>query len=108
MENAAVGTILHKLTAFDLDATSADGLGFEFSEPITASDINGQKVIGSQSFKEFFAVDKRTGNVLVNAPLQRVLAALVKITVIVTDTTAPALQQGKGKGNTKSLVWGVK
>lgn len=94
-----MGTIVHQLTAFDLDMTSADGLSFEFSEPITASDVNGQKVVGSQSFKDFFAVDKYSGNVLVNAPLQRALAAIVKITIIVTDTTAPTLQQGKGNNN---------
>lgn len=37
-----------------------------------------------------------SGDVIVNAPLQRDIAAVVRLTVIVSDITAPTLQQGKG------------
>lgn len=37
-----------------------------------------------------------TGDVIVSQPLQRDVAAVVRITVVVSDITAPTLQQGKG------------
>jgi len=44
----------------------------------------------------FFAVDKTSGEVAVMRELDRDIAAVVRITVVVTDTTAPTTQQGRG------------
>lgn len=48
-------------------------------------------------FQEFFRVDHATGIVTVARPLDREVAAIVRITVLVTDITAPSTQQGSGK-----------
>ena len=44
----------------------------------------------------FFAVDQMYGEVTVMRVLDRDIAAVVRITVVVTDPTAPITQQGKG------------
>ena len=41
-------------------------------------------------------MDKTSGEVTVMRELDRDIAAVVRITVVVTDTTAPTAQQGKG------------
>jgi hypothetical protein len=46
--------------------------------------------------QSFFAVDRTSGEVTVIRDLDRDIAAVVRITVLVTDTTAPTTQQGKG------------
>ena len=46
--------------------------------------------------QSFFAVDKTSGEVTVMRELDRDIAAVVRITVVVTDTTAPTSQQGRG------------
>jgi hypothetical protein len=46
--------------------------------------------------QSFFAVDKTSGEVTVMRQLDRDIAAVVRITIVVTDTTAPTTQQGRG------------
>jgi hypothetical protein len=46
--------------------------------------------------QSFFAVDQTSGEVTVMRALDRDIAAVVRITVLVIDTTAPTTQQGKG------------
>jgi hypothetical protein len=46
--------------------------------------------------QSFFAVDHTSGEVTVMRELDRDIAAVVRITVLVIDTTAPTTQQGKG------------
>lgn len=94
-EDAKIGTKIHQLIAHDPDITSIHALVFEATEPITAVNRNGKEITDTNSFKNLFAVD-RYGNVTVNAILDRDLFAVVRLTVLVTDTTAPTLQQGKG------------
>ncbi|XP_028130157.2 cadherin-87A [Diabrotica virgifera virgifera] len=96
MEDAAVGTVVYTLIALDPDVNSSDALNFAATEPITALDKHGQEVIGNENFKEFFSVDKFTGKVTVVKPLLRDLAAIIRITVLVSDITAPSIQQGQG------------
>ncbi|XP_015514773.1 cadherin-87A isoform X1 [Neodiprion pinetum] len=95
-EDTAVGTVFAMLKAHDPDSSNEDALNFAVSGPITAIDRNGQQVSDNTTFKEFFAIDRKTGQVSVVRPLDRDIAATVSIPIIVTDTTAPALQQGKG------------
>lgn len=81
--------------ATDPDIISNDSLLFEAIEPQSAVNKNGKEVSHTDSFKQLFAVDKN-GSVTVNGVLDRDLFAVVRLTVLVTDTTAPTLQQGKG------------
>lgn len=95
-EDAPLGTVVHTLIAMDPDINSSEALNFAATEPITAVDKNGKQVEGTEVFKDFFSVDHATGQVTVRKPLQRDIAAVVRITVLVTDITAPTMQQGKG------------
>ncbi|XP_073989842.1 cadherin 87A [Rhodnius prolixus] len=95
-EDAKVGEIVYTLVAKDLDISSPEALNYAASEPITAVDKNGKEVTSDFTFKEFFRVDHATGIVTVARPLDREVAAIVRITVLVTDITAPSTQQGSG------------
>ncbi|XP_012135516.1 cadherin 87A isoform X2 [Megachile rotundata] len=95
-EDTPIGTVFTTLKATDPDSASLEALNFAISEPITAIDRNGQRVNDSKSFKDFFAVDRATGQVSVVRPLDRDTAATISITIVVSDTTAPTLQQGRG------------
>lgn len=94
-EDAQIGKRIYQLVAHDPDVVSNDVLEYEVVEPITAVNKNGKKVIDSNAFKNLFAVD-RNGVVTVNGLLDRDFYAVVRLTVLVTDTTASTLQQGKG------------
>ncbi|KAJ8969553.1 hypothetical protein NQ314_001705 [Rhamnusium bicolor] len=96
MEDATVGTIVHTLIALDPDVNSSEALNFAATEPISALDKHGNEVLGNNDFKDFFSVNKNTGKVTIINHLQRDLAAVVRITVLVTDITAPTVQQGQG------------
>ncbi|KAJ8921829.1 hypothetical protein NQ315_008461 [Exocentrus adspersus] len=96
MEDAEVGTVVHTLIALDPDVNSSEALNFAATEPITALDKHGNEVFNTEQFKEFFSVDKNTGKVTVINPLQRNLAAIIRIPVLVTDITAASVQQGQG------------
>lgn len=96
MEDASIGTVVHTLVALDPDVNISEALNFAATEPITALDKHGKQVLNSEVFKEFFSVDKNSGKVTVASHLQRDIAAVVRITVLVTDITAPTIQQGTG------------
>ncbi|CAH1126852.1 unnamed protein product [Ceutorhynchus assimilis] len=96
MEDASIGTIVHTLIALDPDVNSSDALNFAATEPITALDKHGNEVVSSDMYKQFFSVDKNTGQVIVANSLQRDLAAVIRIPILVTDITAPSVQQGQG------------
>lgn len=96
MKNAEIGTVVHTLIAIDPDVNSSEALSFAATEPITAVDKYGQIVENNEIFKEFFSINKNTGKVTVLNPLQRNIAAVVQITVLVTDIMAPTVQQGEG------------
>ncbi|XP_043681793.1 cadherin-87A [Vespula pensylvanica] len=95
-EDTPIGTVFTTLKATDPDSGNSEALNFAISEPITAIDRNGQQVNDSKAFKDFFAVDRATGQVSVVRPLDRDIAATVSVTIVVSDTTAPTLQQGRG------------
>jgi len=48
-------------------------------------------------FQHFFGIGKDTGEIEVASVLRRDIAAVVTLTVIVTDTSANYPQEGKGK-----------
>ncbi|XP_050101039.1 cadherin-87A isoform X1 [Anopheles aquasalis] len=94
-EDAAIGTLVHTLVAVDPDVASSESLDYAATEPITAVDKNGKEVGEMEDFKDMFMID-RSGKVFVNRRLQRDSFAVIRITVLVTDTTAPSIQQGEG------------
>lgn len=94
-EDAAVGALVHQLIAVDPDIVSNEALAFAATEPITAVDSNGNEVSTGDDFKDMFRVE-RSGRVIVNRKLDRDSYSVVRITVLVTDTTAPVVQQGTG------------
>ncbi|KAJ4434750.1 hypothetical protein ANN_23319, partial [Periplaneta americana] len=95
-EDASPGTVFYTLRARDPDVNGTDALSFAAAEPITAVDKNGKQITDSEEFKSFFAVDPSSGEVTVMRDLDRDVAAVVRLTVLVLDTTAPTTQQGKG------------
>lgn len=95
-EDATVGTVVHTLLAIDPDVTTYDSLEFAGTEPITAVDKDGNEIKDVENFKDYFTVN-RGGKVLVNKKLDRNLFAVLRMTVLVTDITAPNVQQGKGR-----------
>lgn len=94
-EDASIGKRIYQLIAHDPDVATNDVLEYKVIEPITAVNKNGKEVNDLDTFKHLFAVD-RNGIVTVNGLLDRDFFAVVRLTVLVTDTTAPTLQQGKG------------
>lgn len=50
-EDAPVGTVIHRLSAKDLDVDSIEALNFAATDPIKATDKNGKEVKSDQTFK---------------------------------------------------------
>ncbi|XP_071055461.1 cadherin-87A [Onthophagus taurus] len=96
MENAPIGSVIYTLIALDQDVNTSESLNFAATEPITALDKFGKQILDNEIYKEFFSVDKNTGKVIVMKELDRDVAAVIRITILVTDITAPTLQQGEG------------
>ncbi|KAJ6636635.1 Cadherin-87A [Pseudolycoriella hygida] len=94
-EDAEVGTSFYTLVALDPDVATSEALNFAATEPITAVDTDGNEITNSDDFKYLFSID-RTGKVSVNSKLDRSKLAVIRITTLVTDTTASTVQQGKG------------
>ncbi|XP_030375900.1 cadherin-87A [Scaptodrosophila lebanonensis] len=92
--DAPVGQVVYTLIALDPDVATHNALEFAATE-ITAIDKEGKEVPHSEHFKEFFTI-ARNGKVLVNKSLDRNLFAVMRINVLVTDSTAPNVQQGRG------------
>ncbi|XP_037950631.1 cadherin-87A [Teleopsis dalmanni] len=92
-EDVPVGTIVYTLIAVDPDATH-DALEFAATD-ITAIDKDGKEVPSTEDFKTYFSIN-RNGKVIVNKKLERDIFAVIRINVLVTDSTAPTVQQGRG------------
>ncbi|KAL7306286.1 hypothetical protein TKK_0001717 [Trichogramma kaykai] len=98
-EDTPIGTVFAVLKAVDPDISEPDALNFVMTEPITAIDRSGRRVqdnSATAAYKDFFAVDRKTGQVSVVKSLDRDVAATISISVLVTDTSAPMLQQARG------------
>ncbi|KAL5273464.1 hypothetical protein ACFFRR_000290 [Megaselia abdita] len=95
-EDALVGTVVHTLVAIDPDVAAFDALEFAATEPISAVDKDGNEIQDVESLKGYFSVN-RGGKVTINRKLDRNLFAVIRITVLVTDVTAPNVQQGRGR-----------
>lgn len=94
-EDVPVGTVVYTLVAIDPDVDTHTALEFAATDPITAIDKDGNELENADELKEYFVVN-RNGKVVVNKKLERNIFAVIRITVLVTDSTAPTTQQGKG------------
>lgn len=99
LETAALKTVVHKLSAVDLDARPGS-LRYSFSDPITAVDRDGREIRSSANsmFRRFFGLNPLTGEIFVMEHLDRGVAAVVTLTVAVTDTSANSSTPQEGKG----------
>ncbi|KAI5703141.1 hypothetical protein M8J75_008227 [Diaphorina citri] len=95
LENVPVGTVIHKLVARDMDISDPEALSYSWGDASSAVDMSGNEVM-SEEYKDLFSVDAKTGWVSVAKPLSRDIAVSVKLSIVVTDNTAPMLQQGMG------------
>ena len=96
-EDTSVGTLVLKLNGTDPDVTSPDNLSFQIVEPIEAVDKDGSKVSDSDGrFKNYFTINETTGEVFVSEALDRNVAAIVSMTVKLTDSSADPIQNGFG------------
>ncbi|XP_030078648.1 cadherin-87A [Drosophila hydei] len=93
--DAPTGHLVYTLIALDPDVATHNALEFAATDDITAIDKEGKELLHSEQFKEYFAI-ARNGKVLVNRQLDRNLFAVMRINVLVTDSTAPNVQQGRG------------
>ncbi|XP_001989490.2 cadherin-87A [Drosophila grimshawi] len=93
--DAPTGHLVYTLIALDPDVATHNALEFAATDDITAIDKEGKELPHSEKFKEYFAID-RSGKVRVNRQLDRNLFAVMRINVLVTDSTAPNVQQGRG------------
>ncbi|XP_039957046.1 cadherin-87A [Bactrocera tryoni] len=93
-EDAPVGTLVHTLIALDPDVPTYSALEFAGTD-VVAIDKDGKEVPNSEQFKEYFTINRK-GQVIVNKALDRDLFAVIRISVLVTDSTAPTVQQGRG------------
>ncbi|KAG8178249.1 hypothetical protein JTE90_000350 [Oedothorax gibbosus] len=91
------GFVFYKLKAADPDISSPDSLVYAISEPITATDKDGRQLpLQISGFKAFFDVSPESGEVRVASRLDREMAAVVTLTVVVTDISATPPQTGTG------------
>ena len=96
-ENTEQGALVIALNATDPDATGEDNLIFNIIEPITAVDKDGARVSDADGrFKNFFTINQTTGEVFVSDELDRSVAAIVSMTVTLTDLSADPEQVGYG------------
>jgi len=83
---------VYTLIALDPDVASHNALEFAGTDDITAIDKEGKELPHYDQFKEYFKI-ARDGRVSVNKQLDRNLFAVMRINVLVTDSTAPNVQQ---------------
>ncbi|XP_054711474.1 cadherin-87A-like [Uloborus diversus] len=96
-EDENVGHIFYTLKAADPDITIPDSLVYAISEPMTATDKDGRQLpVQVSGFKSFFDVIPETGEMRVATRLDREMAAIVSLTVVVTDVSASPPQTGTG------------
>lgn len=94
-EDAKIDTLVHALMAFNPNNETSEALDYSAAEPITAVDKDGKEVNNTSEFKDLFRVDE-TGKVYVNKPLKRDTFAVIRITVVVRNKSAPTIPEGKG------------
>ncbi|XP_050531653.1 cadherin-87A [Daktulosphaira vitifoliae] len=96
-EDVPVGTVIYRLNAQDADISDVNALSFSLnSSLITGITSKGNQLEDNSVVKEWFKVRPSNGDVIVAKSIDRNIAAVVSLSVIVTDTSAPDVQQSSG------------
>lgn len=66
------------------------------SSEITGVSSNGNQLDNNVDIKNWFKIRASNGDVIIAKSIDRNIAAIVSLSVVVTDTSAPEVQQSKG------------
>ena len=93
-----------KVICDDLDRNA--NLEYSIVEPITARDKTGNKLNNraGYDFKNAFSINPTTGQIIVNEPLSYSSAAVIIVTVQVTDLNAELIMTDKDPNSTERPV----
>jgi len=96
-EDVPVGTVIYRLVAHDPDTSDENALNYSLdSSEITGFSSNGNQLDNNININNWFKIRASNGDVIVAKPIDRNIAAIVSLSVIVTDTSAPNIQQSTG------------
>ncbi|XP_022160935.1 cadherin-87A isoform X1 [Myzus persicae] len=96
-EDVPVGTVIYRLIAHDPDTSDENALNYSLdSSEITGFSSNGNKLDNNLDIKNWFKIRASNGDVIIAKPIDRNIAAIVSLSVVVTDTSAPDVQQSTG------------
>lgn len=96
-EDVPIGTVIYRLIAHDPDTSDESALNFSLeTSAITGINSNGNQLEDNSDIKNWFKVRASNGDVVVANTIDRNIAAIVSLSVIVTDTSAPDIQQSTG------------
>jgi hypothetical protein len=66
------------------------------SSAVTGISINGNQLDDNKDIKNWFKVRASNGDIIIAKPIDRNIAAIVSLSVVVTDTSAPDIQKATG------------
>jgi len=96
-EDVPVGTVIYRLIAHDSDTSDENALNYSLdSSEITGVSSNGNQLDNNVDIKNWFKIRASNGDVIIAKPIDRNIAAIVSLSVVVTDTSAPEVQQSTG------------
>lgn len=96
-EDVPIGTVIYRLVAHDPDTSDENALSFYLNaSAVTGISINGNQLDDNREIKNWFKVRPSNGDIIISEAINRNIAAIVSLSVIVTDTSAPDVQQSSG------------
>lgn len=96
-EDVPIGTVIYRLIAHDPDISIENALTFSLNTSvITGISSNGNELDDNTNIKNWFKIRASNGDIIVANTIDRNIAATVSLSVVVTDTSAPNLQQSTG------------
>lgn len=96
-EDVPVGTVVYRLNAHDPDTSDENALNFSLnSSAITGISSNGNQLNDNREIRNWFRVRASNGDIIIADTIDRNVAAIVSLSVIVIDTSASDLQQSTG------------
>lgn len=96
-EDVPIGTVIYRLIAQDPDISDENALNFSLDfSAITGIGSNGNQLDDIKDITNWFKVRASNGDVIVAKTIDRNIAATVSLSIVVTDTSAPDIQQSRG------------
>ncbi|XP_025413054.1 cadherin-87A isoform X2 [Sipha flava] len=96
-EDVPVNTVIYHLIAHDPDTSDENALNYSLdSSAVTGISINGNQLDDNKDIKNWFKVRASNGDIIIAKPIDRNIAAIVSLSVVVTDTSAPDIQKATG------------